>query len=235
VIRCTRSRRTSTARSRCSSGCSSSTTRSRLPWRSGGARSDPARTRGLARADPHALPGRERPLGSRGIGAGLGFGVLLSRGLALYISGLIAGVYGLAERTTEIATEPRLMLFGLLMGVTTSVVAGSFPRGTHRGSTRSRPCRKAATRSCRPARTACGGSPPPSSEARRRPCSCSPAVDGALLLGLRHGRARSSAAEPDRRALADAGAAAVAEPAQAGGGRARRRQPDQAPRRTSAP
>jgi len=58
---------------------------------------------------------------------GLGFGVLLSRGLALYISGLIAGVYGIAERTTEIATEPRLMLFGLLMGVTTSVVAGFIP------------------------------------------------------------------------------------------------------------
>lgn len=58
---------------------------------------------------------------------GLGFGVLLSRGLALYISGLIAGVYGLAERTTEIATEPRLMIFGLLMGVATSVIAGFIP------------------------------------------------------------------------------------------------------------
>jgi len=58
---------------------------------------------------------------------GLGFGVLLSRGLALYISGLIAGVYGIAERTTEIATEPRLMLFGLLMGVATSVLAGFIP------------------------------------------------------------------------------------------------------------
>jgi len=58
---------------------------------------------------------------------GLGFGVLLARGLALYISGLIAGVYGIAERTTEIATEPSLMLIGLLMGVATSVVAGWIP------------------------------------------------------------------------------------------------------------
>jgi putative ABC transport system permease protein len=58
---------------------------------------------------------------------GLAFGVLLSRGLALYISGLIAGVYGIAERTTEIATEPWLMLAGLLMGVVTSVVAGFIP------------------------------------------------------------------------------------------------------------
>jgi putative ABC transport system permease protein len=59
--------------------------------------------------------------------AGLGFGVLLSRGLAIYISGLIAGVYGIAERTTEIATDPRLMLLGLLMGVATSVIAGFIP------------------------------------------------------------------------------------------------------------
>jgi putative ABC transport system permease protein len=59
--------------------------------------------------------------------AGLGFGVLLARGLAIYISGLIAGVYGIAERTTEVATDPRLMLFGLVMGVVTSVVAGFIP------------------------------------------------------------------------------------------------------------
>ncbi len=59
--------------------------------------------------------------------AGLAFGVLLSKGLALYVSGLIAGVYGIAERTTEIATEPWLMLSGLLMGVVTSLVAGFIP------------------------------------------------------------------------------------------------------------
>jgi putative ABC transport system permease protein len=58
---------------------------------------------------------------------GLAFGVLLSRGLALYISELIAGVYGIAERATEIATEPWLMLAGLLMGVVTSLVAGFIP------------------------------------------------------------------------------------------------------------
>jgi putative ABC transport system permease protein len=58
---------------------------------------------------------------------GLGCGVLMSRGLALYIAGLIAGVYGIAERTTEIATEPTLMMFGLAMGVATSVLAGFIP------------------------------------------------------------------------------------------------------------
>jgi putative ABC transport system permease protein len=59
--------------------------------------------------------------------AGLAFGVLLSKGLAIYISGLIAGVYGIAERTTEIATEPWLMCSGLLMGVVTSLIAGFIP------------------------------------------------------------------------------------------------------------
>ena len=58
---------------------------------------------------------------------GLGFGVLLSRGLAVYISGLIAGVYGIAERTTEIARDPTLMIAGVLMGIVTSVVAGFIP------------------------------------------------------------------------------------------------------------
>lgn len=62
-----------------------------------------------------------------GSAAGLAFGILLSKGLALYISGLIAGVYGIAERTTEIATQPWLMLTGLLMGVATSLVAGWIP------------------------------------------------------------------------------------------------------------
>jgi putative ABC transport system permease protein len=58
---------------------------------------------------------------------GLVCGVLLSRGLALYISNLIAGVYGIAERTTEVAREPGLMIFGLVMGVVTSLVAGFIP------------------------------------------------------------------------------------------------------------
>ena len=58
---------------------------------------------------------------------GLVCGVLLSRGLAVYISSLIAGVYGIAERTTELAREPSLMVFGLVLGVVTSVVAGFIP------------------------------------------------------------------------------------------------------------
>ena len=58
---------------------------------------------------------------------GLVCGVLLSRGLAIYISSLIAGVYGIAERTTEVARDPSLMMVGLVMGVVTSVVAGFIP------------------------------------------------------------------------------------------------------------
>jgi putative ABC transport system permease protein len=59
--------------------------------------------------------------------AGLVCGVLLSRGLAIYISSLIAGVYGIAERTTEVARDPSLMVAGVVMGIVTSVVAGFIP------------------------------------------------------------------------------------------------------------
>lgn len=59
--------------------------------------------------------------------AGLALGVLMSRGLADYIATLIKGVYGVADRTMEVATGPWLLASGLVMGVLTSVVAGFLP------------------------------------------------------------------------------------------------------------
>jgi putative ABC transport system permease protein len=59
--------------------------------------------------------------------AGLGLGILMSRGLADYIATLIKGVYGVADRTMEVATGPWLMGAGLFMGVVTSLVAGFLP------------------------------------------------------------------------------------------------------------
>ncbi|HPK70910.1 MAG TPA: FtsX-like permease family protein, partial [Vicinamibacterales bacterium] len=86
------------------------------------------RALGASRARIRALFLAESGIaGLAGSLAGLALGVLLSKGLALYISGLIAGVYGIAERTTEIATEPWLMAAGLLMGVATSLAAGWIP------------------------------------------------------------------------------------------------------------
>ena len=58
---------------------------------------------------------------------GLGLGLLMARGLADYVSNLIKGVYGVADRAMDIATEPGLMMIGLAMGVLTSLVAGFLP------------------------------------------------------------------------------------------------------------
>lgn len=59
--------------------------------------------------------------------AGLVVGVLLARGLAGYVSSLIKGIYGVADRTMEIATAPGLMAAGVGVGVATSLVAGFLP------------------------------------------------------------------------------------------------------------
>lgn len=58
---------------------------------------------------------------------GLGFGLVLARGIASYIGNMIQGVYGIAQRVEEIATEPRLLAFALVMGIVTSLVAAYLP------------------------------------------------------------------------------------------------------------
>jgi putative ABC transport system permease protein len=58
---------------------------------------------------------------------GLWFGALLARGMAAYVSNMIKGIYGVAEQTVELATEPALMAVALGLGVATSLVAGFLP------------------------------------------------------------------------------------------------------------
>jgi putative ABC transport system permease protein len=59
--------------------------------------------------------------------AGLAFGLLLARGLTVYVGSLVEGVYGLAERVEEVAADPRLLGSALAMGVVTSLVAAVIP------------------------------------------------------------------------------------------------------------
>ncbi len=59
--------------------------------------------------------------------AGLGFGLLLAKGIAGYIGQMVEGVYGIAQRVEDIAGDPRLMLLALAMGVVTSLVAAFLP------------------------------------------------------------------------------------------------------------
>ena len=58
---------------------------------------------------------------------GLGVGLLLSRGLAGFVSNMIEGIYGVAERTVEVSTSPLLLAVGLGMGIVTSLIAGFLP------------------------------------------------------------------------------------------------------------
>jgi putative ABC transport system permease protein len=62
-----------------------------------------------------------------GSAGGLGIGLVLARGLSIYVSELIKGVYGVADRAMEVATDPRVMLSGFALGVLTSLVAGYLP------------------------------------------------------------------------------------------------------------
>lgn len=59
--------------------------------------------------------------------AGLGFGLLIARGMARYISDFMGEVYGVAQRAEEISADPRLLATALVLGVVTSLIAGWIP------------------------------------------------------------------------------------------------------------
>jgi putative ABC transport system permease protein len=58
---------------------------------------------------------------------GLGLGMAIARAMTGYIGSLLGEVYGIAERASEISTNPKLMLFAMALGVITSVVAAFLP------------------------------------------------------------------------------------------------------------
>jgi putative ABC transport system permease protein len=59
--------------------------------------------------------------------AGLGFGVLIARGIAASIGTLINDVYGVAQHADEVAASPQLLGWALVIGVATSIVAALIP------------------------------------------------------------------------------------------------------------
>ncbi|MEO7145349.1 MAG: FtsX-like permease family protein [Bryobacteraceae bacterium] len=81
-------------------------------------------TRGQIRA---LFLGESFVIGLAGSILGVGFGLLIARGLAGYIAGLLGEVYGVAHGSTEISTDPKLILFALAIGVAASLVAGILP------------------------------------------------------------------------------------------------------------
>ncbi len=58
---------------------------------------------------------------------GLALGIAIARVMTGYIGGLLGEVYGIAQRAEEISTNPKLMLFAVVLGVITSLVAAFIP------------------------------------------------------------------------------------------------------------
>jgi putative ABC transport system permease protein len=66
-------------------------------------------------------------IGLAGSVAGIGLGLLMARGMAGYISDMLGEVYGVGERTEQIAADPRLLLTAVIIGTITSVIAAFIP------------------------------------------------------------------------------------------------------------
>ena len=62
-----------------------------------------------------------------GTGIGVFVGILMARGMAGYIGGLLAEVYGVAQSSGEIAPEPWLVAAATVMGLATSLIAAILP------------------------------------------------------------------------------------------------------------
>ena len=62
-----------------------------------------------------------------GTGVGMVFGLLLARGMANYVGGLLADVYGVAQSVGDVRPEPWLIFAAGAMGLLTSLIAAVLP------------------------------------------------------------------------------------------------------------
>jgi putative ABC transport system permease protein len=62
-----------------------------------------------------------------GSALGLLLGIAIARVMTGYIGALLGEVYGIAQKADQISTDPKLMLFAVILGVITSVVAAFVP------------------------------------------------------------------------------------------------------------
>ncbi len=81
-------------------------------------------TRGQIRA---VFLGESVAAGVLGSIAGIALGLAIARGMAGYIGGLLGEVYGVAQGAEEMATNPKLLLFALALGIATSLLAAVIP------------------------------------------------------------------------------------------------------------
>ena len=59
--------------------------------------------------------------------AGVLVGIAIARGMTGYIGSLLSEIYGVAQKADEISTNPALLIFAVVLGVITSVVAAVIP------------------------------------------------------------------------------------------------------------
>ncbi len=86
------------------------------------------RTLGATQGQIRALfLGESALIGLIGSAAGVGFGLLIARAMAGFIGSYLGEVYGVAQKTDEITTNPNLLLLAVAMGVATSVIAAILP------------------------------------------------------------------------------------------------------------
>jgi putative ABC transport system permease protein len=86
------------------------------------------RTLGATQGQIRALfLGESVVIGLVGSCAGIGFGLLIARAMAGFIGSYLGEVYGVAQRTEEITTNPELLLIALAIGVFTSMIAAILP------------------------------------------------------------------------------------------------------------
>lgn len=65
--------------------------------------------------------------GLAGTLVGVLFGLLMARGMAGYIGGLLSNVYGVAQSAGDVVLDPRLVGVAVAMGVVTSLIAAVIP------------------------------------------------------------------------------------------------------------
>ncbi len=66
-------------------------------------------------------------LGVVGTAAGIGFGILIARGMAGQVGSFLGEIYGVAQKAEGVTADPWLLAFALLIGVCTSVIAAWIP------------------------------------------------------------------------------------------------------------
>jgi putative ABC transport system permease protein len=62
-----------------------------------------------------------------GASLGLLLGIAMARGMTAYLGALLGEVFGIAQKAEEISSNPVLMIFAVVLGVMTSVVAAFIP------------------------------------------------------------------------------------------------------------